>query len=88
VGNGIEKAVLLFIAADLAHKKDGINYQPGNDHGEENDAQHQRHHVAPVVYQPDDVEINRQPHQAGAQRDEKCDCPGAASDAHDVSGKL
>jgi hypothetical protein len=82
MGDRVEKAVLLFVSAYLSHQENRVEDKPGNDHAEKDDAQNQRHHIAPVVHQPYDVEINRQPHQAGAQRNKKCDCPGAASDAH------
>ena len=80
--NGVQEAVLLLTAADFTDKKNCVEHQAGNDQAEENDAQDQWHNIAPVMHQPDDVEINGQSHQARAQCDKECDCPGAASDAH------
>jgi hypothetical protein len=62
--NGVQEAILLLTAADFADKKDCVQHQPGNNQAEEDDAQHHRHHIAPVMYQPYDVEINGQCHQA------------------------
>ena len=82
VRDRVQEAVLLLIAADFAHKKNGIQNHARDDHEEEDDAENQRHHLAPVEHDPGDVEKNGQSHQAGAQRDEECHRLGPAGDTH------
>ena len=80
--HGVQEAVLLLIAADFAHQKDGIQHHPRNDDEKENYTKDQRHHLAPVQDDPSDVEKNGQSHQARAQRDEECHRLGPAGDTH------
>ena len=41
MGDGIDEAVVLFVAANFAHQENGVQDHPGDD-GEENDAQKTR----------------------------------------------
>src|SRR5271157_1060033 len=82
VRHRIQEAVLLLVTANLAHQKNRIENDAGNDETEENDSQNERHQFAPVEYDPTDVEHHRRRGQQHAQRDEKRDCCLAASDAH------
>src|SRR5215469_3016203 len=82
MSHGIQETIVLLVAADLTHQKDGVQHQPGDDERKKNDAQHQRHYAAPMQHNPADVKKNSQPHQATAQGNEKSDGLGAAGDAH------
>ena len=82
VGNGIDEAVMLFVAANLAHQETGVHNQPCDQQGEEDYAQEKQNAFAPVENDPADVQSDRQQHQANAQNDEEGDGPAAAADAH------
>src|SRR4029077_19394355 len=82
VGDRVEEAILLFIAADFADKKDGVEHEAGDDEPEKDDAEDKRDDLTPVENDPTDVEGDRQPNQAGAQGDEEGTRFGAAGDAH------
>ena len=84
VSNGVDEAVMLFAAANLAHQKTGIDDHARNDQRKKNDAEEQQHSFAPVENDPSNIERNRQRHQADAQAEKEDDGPAAARDAHGV----
>ena len=78
MGDGIDEAVVLLVAANFAHQEAGVHDQAGDHGSEENYAQEKQHAFAPVENDPADVQPDRQQHQANAQHDEKGDGPAAA----------
>ena len=84
VGNGVDKAVVLLAAPNLAHQKGGVHDHARDDQRKEDDAEKQQHALAPVENDPSDIEGNRQRHQANAQAEEEDDSSAAARDAHGV----
>jgi hypothetical protein len=77
VGDGLEEGVLALVAADFADQEDGVNDDPGDEDGEEDDAKEINSKAAAVVMDPGDVEDDGEGGETHAQRDEKC--PGAAA---------
>ena len=75
VGDGIDEAVVLFVAANFAHQEAGVHDHPGDQQGEEDYAQKEQYAFAPVEDDPADVQADRQQHQANAQHDEEGDRP-------------
>ena len=59
VRDGVEKAVLLLVAADFAHQEDGVQDDAGDDESEEQDAQDEGNDFAPVEHDPTDIEHQR-----------------------------
>jgi hypothetical protein len=84
VGDGIEKTILLLISPNLADKEDGVDDKAGNQHTEENDAENERHNLAPVKNNPADIEDDRQGNKTSPERYKEGDGFGAARDAHSV----
>src|SRR5208337_1255564 len=82
VGHCIQEAVLLLVAPDLAHQKDGIEYDARDNKAEEDNAENQRNDFAPVKDDPTDVEHHRRRGQTDAQRDKERNGGLAAGDAH------
>jgi hypothetical protein len=48
VSNNVEETILLFIAADFAYEKNGVDRYTGNDESEEDDTEDQRDDSAPI----------------------------------------
>ena len=71
MGNGIDEAVMLFVAANFAHQETGIHDHPGDQEGEEDYAQEEQDAFTPVENDPADIQPHRQQHQANAQHDKK-----------------
>ena len=65
-------------AANLPDEEDCVNHEAGNDERKEDDAQNHQDHIATVGDDPTNVQENGYRHQAGAQRDEESDFPGAS----------
>ena len=84
VSDGIDEAVVLLAAANLAHQKAGVHDHAGNDQGKKDDAEKQQHSLAPVEDDPSNIERDRQRHQADAQAKKEDDSSAAARDAHGV----
>src|ERR1700743_3119966 len=80
VGDGVEEAVLAFVALDFADDEDGVDDEAGDYGGEEDDAEDQRDDGAGVVDDPADVEEDRDGGEDGAEGDEEGDRAGAAGD--------
>jgi hypothetical protein len=68
VGNGIDEAVVLFVAAYFADEKAGVEDQTGNDGAEENHAQHDFYVLLPVEDDPTEANRNRSGRQQDAER--------------------
>ena len=83
VGDRIEKAIMLFVAADFADQKKGIQDHAGDDRGEKGDPEKQQDTFAPVENYPTDVQGDRECDQARAQDDEECHGFLAAGNPHD-----
>ena len=45
VRDGVDERVVLFVAADLAHQKDGVQHDAADDHGQQQHAQEQQNAV-------------------------------------------
>ena len=71
MSNGIDKSVVLFVAADFAHEKDCIEYDADDDKGKENDSQDKQRDLAPVKQDPADIESDGQRDEAGPEGDEE-----------------
>ena len=82
MGDGIDKAVVLFIAADFAHQEDCVQDQPRDDQHEEDDAEDQHRHLPPVKNHPDGIERHRQRDQTGPERDGEIDRFAITLNAH------
>src|SRR5271170_8516656 len=82
MGHRIEKAVMVLIATDFADQKDGIQDHAGDQQREKWNAQHQRNQPPPVEDDPAELQRDRQPDHAHAQRDEESDRAPAADVAH------
>ncbi len=82
MGDGIDEAVVLFVAANFTHQEAGVHDHPGDEQGKEDHAEEEQDAFAPVENDPADIQPDRQQHQANAQHDEKSDGPAAAADAH------
>ena len=68
MGNGINEAVVLFVAAYFADEKAGIEDQASNDSAEENHAQHDFYVLLPVQDDPTEANRNRCGRQQDAER--------------------
>jgi len=68
MGNGINEAVVLFVAAYFADEKAGVEDQAGNDGAEENHAQHDFYVLLPVEDDPTEANRNRSGRQQDAER--------------------
>ncbi len=59
VGDGVDEGVVLLVAADFAHQKDGIQHDAAADHQHQQDPEHQQDAVPPVQQEVADVENSR-----------------------------
>ena len=59
VRDGVDEAVVLFVAADFADQEDGVEDQAGDDGDEENNAEEKQYAFAPVEDDPADVQARR-----------------------------
>ena len=78
----IEKAVLLLVLVNFAYEKNRVHHEAGNDEEEKYDAQDERNDFSPIEENPGDIQGQRQPNQASAQRHEKNNFLGTSGDAH------
>src|SRR5579864_5024233 len=85
VRDGVDEAVMLLVAPDFAHKKDGIQDHASDDQRKEDDAEEQQHAFAPVEDDPSDVERDGQGDQTNAQAQKEDDRPASARNAHGVA---
>ena len=52
MGDGVDEGVVLFVAADFPHQKDGVEHDAADDHEHEQHAQDQQESGAPVRAEP------------------------------------
>ena len=82
MGDGVDEAVMLLVAANFADQKNRIEDKAGNDGAEENDAEKNFDALAPVEDDPAAADRERHRRQANAEREECVDRLLAADDAH------
>ena len=68
----VDKAVMLFAAAHLAHQKNGVQGDSGDDESEEDNAENDHSHFTPANH-PRDVECQRDGNRTGSEDDEERD---------------
>ena len=88
VGDCVDEAVVLLVAADFAHEEACIQDQPKNDGGEEKYAEEKQDVFAPVENDPADIQRQSERDQANAQDDEKRNLLAAARDSHGGLSRL
>ena len=71
MGNGIDKSVVLFVAADFAYQKDCIEYDADDDERKENNSQDEQRDLAPVEQDPTDIESDGKRDEARPEGDEE-----------------
>ena len=81
VRDRIDKAVMLFAAAHLAHQKNRVQGDTGDDESKKNDAKSDHSQLAPVNH-PGDVERQRNGNRTGSEDDEKRNGLVAGCDRH------
>src|SRR6186713_2923470 len=72
MGDRIDEAILMFVAANLSNKENCIEDQPSDNCEEEDEAKHQNGNFPPVQQDPTYVQRYSESNEAGAQRDEEC----------------
>ena len=82
MGDCVDEAIVLLVAADFAHQETRIEDQAENDRREENDAEDKKNVFAPVEDDPADVQREGESDQANAQNDKESDLLPAAGDSH------
>jgi hypothetical protein len=82
VRDGVDEGVVLLVAADLADEEGRVQHQPRDDEAEEDDAEDEERHLAPVQQDPPDVQGEREDDEADAERQKEDDRLAAAADAH------
>ena len=83
--HGIDERVVLFVAADLAHEERRVEDQASDDRGKDDDAEQERHDVAPRQHDPSHIQRRGQHDETDPERHEERDratAPG--SDAHGI----
>ena len=70
VGDRVDERIVLLVAPDLAHEKDGVEHEPADDYEEEDDAENQQQPLAPVEEDPPDIERYREGDETAAEDDE------------------
>ena len=73
VGDRVDEAVVLLVAANFADQKNGVQNHAGDNRGEENHAKEKLNAFTPAENDPADVERDGQGDQGAAQYDEKRD---------------
>ena len=76
VGDRVDERIVLLVAPDLAHEKDGVEHEPADDDEEEDDAQDEQQPLAPVEEDPPDVECDRKGDETAPEDDEDSDLLG------------
>jgi hypothetical protein len=82
MSDGVDKAVMLLVAANFADQKNCIEDKPRRDGAKENDTEKNSDPLAPVEDNPATANRNRQPRQANSQGEEKINRLLAADNAH------
>ena len=78
----VDKAVVLFAAANFAQKEGCIHDHARDDQSKKDDAEEQQHSLAPVKDDPSNIQRDRECDQADAQAEKEYDGSAAARDAH------
>src|SRR5436305_6196214 len=84
VSDGMEKAVLFFVASYFPNQEYSVEYQSSNDNAKKYDTQDQRPQLPPVKYDPADVQRHCNCEHTRTQRDNECDRFAAAGNAHRI----
>src|SRR2546428_635520 len=71
VGHGVDERIMLFVAANLTNKKDGVQHEAGDNQNKKDDAENQQRHLSPIEQNPPYIQRYREQHQADAQHDEE-----------------
>jgi len=71
MGDGVDKSVVLFVAADFADKEGCIENQAKDDCQKKNYPQYEERHLSPVKQNPTDIQGNCERNQTSAQCDEE-----------------
>ena len=82
MGDRVDEAVVLLVAANFPDQKNRIEDQPHNDDEKKYGAEKKLQTFAPVQDDPTDVQYDRRCNQANAQRAEKINRLLPADDAH------
>ena len=72
--DGIEKGIVLLVTADLTLKKDGVEYETGDDQGEKDNAEDQQSDLAQIQQDPPDVQCGSKDRKADPENDKKYRC--------------
>ena len=80
--DGVQEAVLLFVAAYFADKKDGIERDADREQPKDGNADGQRNPLAPVENDPANIERDGEADQADTEGDEEKHRLLASRDAH------
>src|ERR1700676_202602 len=79
---GVDEAVVLFVAANFTDEKNRIEDEARDYGAKKNDAEKNFDALAPVEDDPAAADRERQCREANAEREEKINCFLAADDAH------
>ena len=71
MGDGVDEAVVLLVAANFAHQKDRIEDEAGDDGAEKDDAEENLDAFAPVEDDPAAADRNGHRGQANAKREKE-----------------
>jgi hypothetical protein len=67
----VYERIMLLIAADLSDQKCGVQDNPGNDHGRENEAEEEQDFGTPQQNYPADIEKKDDRNEADTERNEE-----------------
>lgn len=82
VSNGVDEAVMLLVAPNLANQEERIQDKPGADRPEEDEAEENLYSFAPIENDPTKADGGRHRSEADPQRSEKNDRLAPAGNAH------
>ena len=87
MGDGAEKSVVAFVAADFTNEKDGVEGDADDEEREERDAQSHGNDATPVEQNPADVEGYGHANEAHAEQCEEHHVPSSSAEAHGMQCK-
>src|SRR5665213_2100877 len=82
VGHGIDKRVVLCVAANFAHQKRGVQHHARDQQQRQQDAEEQQNAVVPAEQHPSDVQQQDERNQPDAESDEERDRFAASANDH------
>jgi hypothetical protein len=89
VSDGVDERVLTLVAANFADEEDGIEYDPGDESGEEEDTEDKKGDGALAGdHDPANVEGNGESDEENAEGDEEGDGSAASVDVHGLWGSI